>query len=129
LVVSNGTATAANVPGFQVGGKTGTAEKTGGRGYDDNRRLSSFIGIFPMDAPRYAVMVMVDEPKGTKASYGYATGGWVAAPAVGKIITAMAPVLGFLPKEVAPENDMAAPLLPYVMNKEGTAHLASVGTD
>lgn len=129
LVVSNGTATAANVPGFQVGGKTGTAEKAAARGYDGNRRLSSFIGVFPMDAPRYAVMIMVDEPKGTKESYGYATGGWVAAPAVGKIVTAMAPVLGLLPKEVAPENDMAAPLLPYVMNKEGTAHLASVGVD
>ena len=82
-----------------------------------------------MDAPRYAVMLMVDEPKGTKASYGYATGGWVAAPAVGRIIGAMAPVLGIVPKDTAPESDMAAPLYPYVMNEEGGKHLASVGTD
>ncbi|MBI2233833.1 MAG: penicillin-binding protein 2 [Micavibrio aeruginosavorus] len=96
LVVTEGTAKSADVAGFQVGGKTGTADKKEGRGYDENKRLSSFIGVFPMDAPRYAVMVMVDEPKGNKASYGFATGGWVAAPAVGRIITAMVPVLKFL---------------------------------
>ncbi len=128
LVVSEGTAKSANVSGFQVGGKTGTAEKTGGRGYDRKRLLSSFIGVFPMDAPKYAVMVMVDEPKGNKASYGYATAGWVAAPAVGRIITAMAPVLGLVPRDVGPDDDMAAPLMPYIKQKEGK-HLATVGVE
>lgn len=125
LVVTEGTAKSAEVAGFQVGGKTGTAEKKAGRGYSDNKRLSSFIGVFPMDAPRYAVMVMVDEPKGTKATYGYATGGWVAAPAVGRIIKAMAPVMGLVPRAIPPEKEMSAPLLPYIRNKEGK-YLASV---
>lgn len=128
LVVSQGTAKAANVTGFQVGGKTGTAEKTGGRGYDRKRLLSSFIGVFPMNAPRYAVMVMVDEPKGNKASYGYATAGWVAAPAVGRIVSAMAPVLGLVPDESGPDDDMSAPLLPYIKTKEDK-HLAAIGTE
>lgn len=130
LVVSDGTATAADVLGFQVGGKTGTAQKgSAGKGYDRNKRLSSFIGVFPMDAPRYAILMMVDEPKGTKASYGYATGGWVAAPAVGRVIAAMAPVLGLVPKEIDPEKDMAAPLRAYIKDGETEKHLASFGTE
>ncbi len=129
LVVAEGTAKSADVEGFQVGGKTGTAQKTGGgRGYDGTKRLSSFIGVFPMGAPRYAVMIMVDEPVGNKASYGYATGGWVAAPAVGRIVAAMAPVLGLVPRDIAPEQDLSAPLMPYVRTKEGR-HLASVSTE
>lgn len=129
LVVSDGSGKKADIAGFQVGGKTGTAEKTGGRGgYDRKRLLSSFIGVFPMNNPQYAVMVMVDEPKGTKASYGYATAGWVAAPAVGKIITAMVPVLGLVPQDVDPAKDMSAQLRPYVKDKTGK-HLVSVGAE
>jgi cell division protein FtsI (penicillin-binding protein 3) len=129
LVVSDGTAKAANIPGFQVGGKTGTAEKPGGGGgYDRKRLLSSFIAVFPMNNPQYAVMVMVDEPKGTKASYGYATAGWVAVPAVGKIITAMVPVLGLVPQDIDPAKDMAAQLRPYVRDKTGK-QLVSVGAE
>lgn len=121
LVVTDGTGKEADVPGYSVGGKTGTAEKKkiGGKGYDGKRKISSFIGFFPMEAPRYAVFVMVDEPKGTKQSFGYATGGWVAAPAVGKIIAAMAPVLGLKPGNVAAEKDMAASLKKHVSFKEG----------
>jgi cell division protein FtsI (penicillin-binding protein 3) len=130
LVVSNGTGKSADVPGFQVGGKTGTAEKTGVGGYNKKSLLSSFIGVFPMNAPRYAVLIMVDEPKGTKATYGYATGGWVAAPAVARIIAGMAPVLGLVPKEVSPENDMATALLPYIkQNETPEKHLVSVGVE
>lgn len=129
LVVSDGTAKSADITGFQVGGKTGTAEKPGGHGgYDRKRLLSSFIGVFPMNKPQYAVMVMVDEPKGTKASYGYATAGWVAAPAVGKIITAMVPVLGLVPQDIEPEKDMAAQMRPYVKDKTGK-QLVSVGVE
>jgi cell division protein FtsI (penicillin-binding protein 3) len=59
--------------------------------------MSSFVGVFPMHAPRYAVLAIVDEPKGNKESFGYATGGWVSAPAVGKIIAEMGPILGLSP--------------------------------
>lgn len=131
LVVSDGTASRANIAGFQVGGKTGTAEKPGGHGgYDRKRLLSSFIGVFPMNDPQYAVMLMVDEPKGTKETYGYATAGWVAVPAVGKIITAMVPVLGLVPQDIDPEKDMAAQMRPYVQKKDKTGkQLVSVGTE
>lgn len=97
LVVEHGTARSADVKGYRVGGKTGTAEKIVGGRYDANKKISSFIGAFPMDDPGYLVLIMIDEPKGTKATYGYATGGWVAAPAAGKLIERMAPMLGVAP--------------------------------
>ncbi|MEX1109822.1 MAG: penicillin-binding protein 2, partial [Dongiaceae bacterium] len=82
LVVETGTGRNADVPGYLVGGKTGTADKLAGRGYSENSRIASFIGAFPMNDPRYVVFVMVDVPKPNEFSHGYATGGWVAAPAV-----------------------------------------------
>lgn len=99
VVVSVGTGKSADVPGYFVGGKTGTADKQKGRGYSQNARLSSFVGAFPIYDPRYIVFVMVDEPKGNKKSYGYATAGWVAAPAVGRIVRQIAPVLGVPPAD------------------------------
>lgn len=104
LVVAHGTARGADAKGYRVGGKTGTAEKIVGGRYDRDKKLASFIGAFPMDAPRYVVLVIIDEPKGTKATYGYATGGWVAAPAVGKLVQRIAPILG-----VAPDFDKTDP--------------------
>jgi len=97
LVVTQGTATMAAAPGYVVGGKTGTAEKTAGHGYIKKALLSSFVGAFPINDPRYLVIAMVDEPKGTKRTYGYATGGWVAAPMVGRVIKQMGPLLGISP--------------------------------
>lgn len=96
LAVTDGTGSAANVDGLIIGGKTGTAEKPSenGRGYDRNKLISSFLGVFPMDRPEYIVFLMVDEPKGQKHSFGYATGGWVAAPAVARVVEAMAPMVG-----------------------------------
>src|SRR3546814_18746671 len=70
-----------------------------GRGYARNARIASFVGAFPMDDPRYVVFAMVDEPKPTKETYGYATGGWVAAPLAGRVIERIAPLLGIQPRE------------------------------
>jgi len=97
LTVTSGSGTNANTPGYLVGGKTGTAEKNKGRAYSQNARLSSFVGAFPMNDPRYLVLIMVDEPKGTKQTFGYATGGWVAAPAVGRVVQQIGPLLGVQP--------------------------------
>jgi cell division protein FtsI (penicillin-binding protein 3) len=104
LVVRGGTGKLADVPGYLVGGKTGTADKQQGRGYSSNSRVASFVGAFPMNDPRYAILVMVDEPKPNAHSHGYATGGWVAAPAVGRIVERMAPLVG-LPR--VPDEDSA----------------------
>ncbi len=127
LTVTNGTGAKADVPGYRVGGKTGTAEKPGPKGYDRKRLLSSFIGFFPMEAPRYAVFVMLDEPKGTKDSFNYATGGWVAAPAVGRIIASMGPLLGVRPLPDGTTDDLAVSLKHYLHKEEkkGKKSLAS----
>jgi cell division protein FtsI (penicillin-binding protein 3) len=90
----------ANVQGYFVGGKTGTAEKITGKRYAKNARLSSFIAAFPMNDPRYLIMVMVDEPKPNATSGGYATGGTVSAPTVGRIISQMGPLYGIAPVAV-----------------------------
>ncbi|QQR69745.1 MAG: penicillin-binding protein 2 [Alphaproteobacteria bacterium] len=97
LVVTEGTAKAANAAGYVVGGKTGTAEKLGVGGYNKNARLSSFVGIFPAHAPRYVVFAMLDEPKGIKETAGFATGGWVAAPMAGRVVSRVAPLMGIVP--------------------------------
>ena len=96
-VVTNGTASKANIAGYRVGGKTGTAEKFRAGSYKDDEKVTSFISAFPMDSPRYALLVMVDEPKGRKSTHGYATAGWVAVPAAGRIIERIAPMLGVKP--------------------------------
>ncbi len=104
LVVEHGTGKLAAAPGYLVGGKTGTAEKVSGKGYARKELLSSFIGVFPINDPRYLIMVSVDEPHGVKSSAGYATGGWVAAPAVSRIVQRMAPIMGIPPvDEDSPE--------------------------
>ena len=107
LVVEKGTARKADVPGYPVGGKTGTAEKATGRGYARKALLSSFIGIFPANDPKYAVLVIIDEPKGTKETSGFATGGWTAAPATSRIVARIAPMLGVEPVR-APEDEAVA---------------------
>ncbi len=99
LVVTEGTATKADTPGYVVGGKTGTAEKVKGRGYVRAARVSSMVAAFPINDPRYVVYVMVDEPKGTKKTYGYATAGWVAAPAINSIVAQIGPLLGVRPQD------------------------------
>jgi cell division protein FtsI (penicillin-binding protein 3) len=99
LVVEYGTAKKAEAPGYVVGGKTGTAEKNAGGHYLDKKLLSSFIGAFPMNDPRYVMLTLVDEPHGTKESYGYATAGWTVAPATSRIIQRIAPLLGVAPQD------------------------------
>jgi cell division protein FtsI (penicillin-binding protein 3) len=104
LVVTGGTGRQGHAPGYLVGGKTGTAEKIGGRGYRTKALVSSFVGVFPITAPRYVVLVVVDEPHGNKRTYGYATGGWVAAPAVSRIISRAGPLLGVAPVDEESEQ-------------------------
>ena len=98
LAVTKGTGGRADAKGYRVGGKTGTAEKASGGGYDRKALISSFAGVYPMDDPQFVVFALLDEPKGTKETFGFASGGWVAAPVVKNVILRTAPLLGVLPK-------------------------------
>jgi cell division protein FtsI (penicillin-binding protein 3) len=97
-VVTNGSGRRAEVPGYDVGGKTGSAEKVVGRSYLDHHLITSFCGIFPIDNPRYLVFVMLDEPHGTKETFGVALAGYTAAPLAGNVIARIAPMLGVPPQ-------------------------------
>ena len=98
LNATDGTASKAEVIGYRVGGKTGTAEKVVAGRYSKEKRLCSFIGAFPMDKPKYLLLVMIDEPKATPETYGFATSGWNAVPTGGAIIERIAPMLGVEPQ-------------------------------
>ena len=97
LVVTDGFGKSAEVPGYYPGGKTGTAEKVGAHGYKKHANVAAFMSVFPMNAPRYAVYMMLDEPHANASTHGYATAGWVAAPAAGRVIARIGPMLGLLP--------------------------------
>ncbi len=97
LVWTEGSTIDKRIEGYMLGGKTGTAEKTGGDHYEKSRLLSSYVGSFPMNDPRYIVMAVMDEPKGIKETYGFATGGWTSSPVVRKVIQEMAPMMGIKP--------------------------------
>ncbi len=109
LNVLKGSGRRAAVPGYSVGGKTGTAEKVENGRYSSNKRRNAFLAAFPMDAPKYLVLVVVDEPKPEKPGMG-ATAGMNAAPTVGNIIRRIAPMLGVEPKPDSPADGPAMAL-------------------
>ena len=92
-----GTGRRADVPGFRVGGKTGTAEMPGKGGYRAKSVVSSFLAAFPMDAPKYLVLIMIFEPNGNEESAGEVLAGRNAAPTAGRVIGRIAPLLGVRP--------------------------------
>jgi cell division protein FtsI (penicillin-binding protein 3) len=97
LVVEHGTAKLAAAPGYVVGGKTGTAEKNVHGHYVEKKLLSDFVGAFPMQDPKYAFLLLVDEPHPNKESHGFATAGWTVVPATSRLIKRIAPILGVQP--------------------------------
>jgi cell division protein FtsI (penicillin-binding protein 3) len=99
MIVLEGTGRKGEAPGFRVGGKTGTAEKTSAGGYSKKVNVSTFAAAFPMDEPRYVVVVMLDAPKGTADTFGFTTAAWTAAPVVSKVISRSGPMLGVLPDD------------------------------
>jgi cell division protein FtsI (penicillin-binding protein 3) len=96
LNVLRGSGKRAEVPGFLVGGKTGTAEKVIKGRYSSKHRFNAFLSTFPVDDPKYVVLVIIDEPKPEEGKK-YATAGMNAAPAVANIIKRSAPLLGVTP--------------------------------
>ena len=94
-VVTNGSGKKADIPGYDVGGKTGSAQVPGPHGrYIPHALRTSFYGVFPVHDPRYVVFILLDQPHGTKETAGFALAGWTAAPTVGRVIQRIAPLLG-----------------------------------
>jgi cell division protein FtsI (penicillin-binding protein 3) len=93
-----GTGRRAHAEGYRVGGKTGTAEMAAAGGYRERSVISSFIGAFPMEAPRYVTFVMLFEPRSGGTHDDRITAGLNAAPATAKVVARIAPILGVLPR-------------------------------
>ncbi len=102
-VVKDGTGKRAEVKGYLIGGKTGTAEKlssnAGKKKYLKNSRNTSFLGLLPASKPEYVIYIMIDEPKPTKETFGFATAGWTAAPTAGRVLERMISLYGLEPIE------------------------------
>ncbi len=102
LNAEKGTAKKADIPGYFVGGKTGTSEKVVGGRYSSEKVMNTFMAIMPADKPKYLLMVLLDEPKGLPETHGFQTSGWNAAPTTGAIIERVGPMLDITPRFTAP---------------------------
>jgi cell division protein FtsI (penicillin-binding protein 3) len=100
-----GTAKKADVKGYYIGGKTGTAEKVINGRYAKKKVLNAFTAILPADNPRYQLLIMLDEPQPLKETFGFITSGWNAVPTGGKVIERIAPLLGIEPRFDLPPSD------------------------
>jgi len=100
MVVTEGTASLGEVPGYAVGGKTGTADKPkeNGGGYHDDKVIATFASMFPAHDPKYVLVVTLDEPSETSGSEPRRTAGWTAVPVAAEIIRRVAPLLGLRPE-------------------------------
>ena len=118
MIVSFGTGRSADATGFRVGGKTGSAEKPGVGGYRHHSLISTFAAAFPMDKPRYVVIAMMDEPQGTQATSFQRTAAFNAAPAVGRIIPRIGPLLKVMPDQ-SRDVDISdlKPLIPHEVSE------------
>ncbi len=106
-VVVRGTASFGEVPGYAVGGKTGTADKPrlDGGGYYEGKVISTFASVFPANDPKYVLIVTLDEPSENSGSEPRRTAGWTAVPVAAEMIRRMAPLLG-----LRPQVDLAEPV-------------------
>jgi len=114
--VLDGTGERAEVGGYRVAGKTGTAEKPIAGGYSEDENICSFAAIFPADSPEYVVLIVLDSPKAGK-DYGR-TAAWNAAPTAGRVIERIAPILGVEPRFDEPAR--STPRVRSVSDRRGT---------
>jgi len=98
-----GTAKKANIKGYLVGGKTGTADKLIHGHYAKDKVFTTFMAIVPSDKPKYLYLTLLDEPQGLPETYGFHTAAWNAGEITGKIIARTAPLLGVAPRPDPPE--------------------------
>ena len=109
LNAERGSASKTAIPGFYVGGKTGTAEKVINGRYSKTKNLTTFTAVMPMDKPRYVFLTILDEPQALPETHGFTTSGWNAAPTTGNVVERVAPLLGVPPRFDPPTN--AFPLM------------------
>ena len=98
MIVQSGTGRNGNAEGYRIGAKTGTGEKPGVGGYSRHANVVTFASAFPMDEPKYVVVVVMDEPKGSKESFGLRTAAWTSAPVVKAFVERVGPLLGVYPQ-------------------------------
>ncbi len=122
MVVAQGRSRKAQVKGYEVGGKTGTANQISGRSYQEGSNTTSFVGAFPMSHPQYIVFVMVDRPQAIKETYGFNAAGWNAAPIAGKIIGRIAPLLRVMPTSEGKMEPNENPMLIYARTPPPRGH-------
>lgn len=119
LTATKGTARKSYVKGYYVGGKSGTANKiVDGKYAENSARISSMLNIFPANDPKYVIFIMLDNPKPTKETFGYATAGWTVAPMVKNIITRMVALYGMSPYDEKDENIKNQLHIDYEINSE-----------
>jgi cell division protein FtsI (penicillin-binding protein 3) len=99
MIVASGTGRNADAPGYRVGGKTGSAEKPFEGGYAKTSLVTTFAAAFPMDNPKYVVLVMMDEPQGSAENPGARTAAFTAAPVVKRLVERVGPMLGIIPDQ------------------------------
>jgi cell division protein FtsI (penicillin-binding protein 3) len=105
LNVEKGTAAKGDVPGYYIGGKTGTADKVVNGRYSKAKVLTDFMAVLPADQPRYLLLIMLDEPHATPETHGFTTSGWNAVPTGGAVVARIAPLLGIEPRPGLPSAD------------------------
>jgi cell division protein FtsI (penicillin-binding protein 3) len=105
LNAEKGTATRADVKGYYVGAKTGTAEKVVLGRYSKTKLLTDVVAVVPADDPKYVLLIMLDEPQAIAETHGFATSGWNAVPVAAKVIARIAPLLGIEPRFDLPAAD------------------------
>ena len=116
-IVVTGTGRHADAPGFRIGGKTGTAEQWDGHVYRKDINVTTFAAAFPMDHPRYVVVVTLNDPQGTAATSGQRTAAWNAAPVVGRVVPRIGPLLGVMP-DTTHDIDISD-ITPLIANGDG----------
>lgn len=122
MVVLKGTGRKADVPGYRLGGKTGTADLAVAGGYNRNARNSVFAAVFPVDKPRYVIVVMLQDPKGIPETFGHAEAAWTVGPVVNHLVARTAPLLGIMP-DTSKDIDVSD-LLPLVWDPKGGGNAA-----
>ena len=105
LNVEKGTARKAEIPGYYIGGKTGTADKVINGRYSKTSVLTDFMAVIPADKPRYLLLIMLDDPKALPETHGFRTSGWNAVPVGGAVVARIAPLLGIEPRLDLPDAD------------------------